>query len=551
VSFRRRSEAFLVTLAAVVGLSCGDSGSGEESVVVAVGGDADILVPLLWSESQARIYTELMFEKLADIGPGQSSVGDGDYEPRLAKSWSWSADSLAISFSLDPRARWHDGRPVRAGDVRFSFQVFTDPKVASSPGADLARALDSITVVDSLTAKAWFKARSPEQFHSLAYNLVPIPEHLLASIPRDSLRQSGFAKNPVGNGPFRFVSWEKNRRIEFAAFDSFARGRPKLDRLIFTVTGDAASAARAVLAGDADFIETLSIDEVAEFVKHAELKLVPIRAYDYGFMSFNLRTPDGKSPHPIFASTEVRRALTMATDRAAMVKNVHDTLGRQGLGPFTRRQWTADTTLPPLPYDVAAAERTLDSLGWKRGADSVRAKDGRPLAFTIVVLSSNRVRVRYAELMQQAFRRIGVKAAIDLVDSPAFRAKLTSHDFEATIFTWRSTPSASGTRQTWGSRSFQAGSPFNAGGYRNAVFDAQVDSGLAARDLASARKHFREAYRAAIEDPPAIWIYEPFLVAGASTRVVTGALRPDAWWQSIPTWDVTGPARRRPGSSSQ
>lgn len=539
----RSAPRWSVFVALGCALACGERAGGDKTVVIASGGDADILFPLLWSQGQARLYTDLLFDKLADIGADQRTVGDAGYEPRLATRWTWSADSLAITFALDARATWHDGTPVRAHDVQFAYQLFTDTVVRSGAGADMARVVDSVTVEDSLGVTVWYKSRFPEQFHAIAYNLVPLPAHLLAAMPRDSLRTSAFARQPVGNGPFRLVSWEKGVRMEFAAYDRFAGGRPKLDRVIFTIVSDGSAATRAVLAGDADFVETVGFDDLAEVARNPDVRLVPIRGYEYGFAAFSLLMPDGRAPHPIFGDRELRRALTMAVDRAAMVRTIHDSLGRPGIGPFSRSQWTADTTLTPLPFDRAAAMRVLDSLGWRPGADGVRTKGGRRLAFTVTVLATNRVRPRYAELLQQAWREVGVAAAVDPVDPSGLTARLSSHKFDAAIFSWRATPSPSGARQTWGSAGYRAGSPFNAGGYRSAAFDAHVDSGLAARDVASARAHFRAAYQTAVDDAPAVWLYEPLVTAVAARRVVTGEIRPDAWWQSLRHWDVTGPRR--------
>jgi peptide/nickel transport system substrate-binding protein len=544
VKFARHCSAFIALVAALGPAACGDLGSGDKSVVIASGGDADVIVPLLWSQGQGRLYSELMFEKLADIGPARNTVGDQGYQPRLAKSWTWSADSLAVTFALDPKARWHDGRPVTARDVQFAFQVFTDPIAASAAGADLASAADSISVVDSLTCTVWFKARSAEQFHSVAYNLLPLPAHLLEKVPHDSIRASAFASHPIGNGPFKFVSWQKGVRFELAANDSFAGGRPKLSRVIFIITDGASSSARAVFAGDADFVETLTPEDLAEVARHPDVRADTIGGYDYGFLSFNLHTLGTPAPHPIFADVGVRRALTMATDRVAMVRNVLESTGRPGIGPFSRSQWSADTTLRSIPYDPAAAERLLDSLGWKRGADSTRAKGGRPLAFTMSVAATNKARPRFAELLQQSFARIGVKSSIELLDGRAMGTRVGEHKFDAALFSWRSTPSPSGSRQTWGIRSWKPGSPFNAGGFADAAFNAHIDTALSERSANAARPHFSAAYQAAIDAAPAIWLYEPMNVAAVNKRVVVGTLPPDAWWQSIRNWDVTGPARR-------
>ena len=515
---------------------------GDKTAVIAVGGDADAVIPLLWTQTQGRVVTELMFDKLAEIGPALSTVGDAGYQPRLASSWTWSRDSLSIAFHLDPAARWHDGRAVTARDVRFAFQVYTDPKAAAVGGRDIAANIDSVSIGDSLTATVWFKARTPEQFHSVAYNLIALPEHLMGAIAHDSLRQSAFASLPVGNGPFRFAGWDKSKSLELIANDAYSRGRPKLKRIVFLITNPQA-AVRAVLAGDADFFERFSLDDLAEAARSPDIKVTPSPQFAYAVLEFNLRSTDGRQPHPLLASAGVRRALTMAVDRVALERNVLDSLGTPAIGPFSRAQWTSDTTLRQIAYDTTAANRLLDSLGWTRGSDGTRARGGQRLAFGIVVSSSSRPLVRYAELLQQAFARVGVKVAVELGDQKALVDRVTAHTFDAALLTWNGTPSPSGVRQLWGSKSIAKTGTQNAGSWSNATFDAHVDSGLAALSIAAAKAHFKVAYQAAVDDAPAVWLFEPMLVPGVSKRLVTGPMRADAWWQSIPAWDVTGPPR--------
>jgi peptide/nickel transport system substrate-binding protein len=305
-----------------------------------------------------------------------------------------------------------------------------------------------------------------------------------------------------------------------------------------------------VLAGDADFYERFTLDDVAEVAKSSEVKVVPSASYTYTVLEFNHLRPDGKGPHPVLASTGVRRALTMAVDRAALERNVFDTLGRPALGPFSRSQWTADTTVRPLPYDTVAAAALLDSLGWKRGADGMRSRGGQPLAFSISVSSSSGTNVRYAELLQQSFARAGAKVAVDQLDQPGLIGRIVQHTFESAILNWTATPSPSGTRQLWGTRTAATSPVQNAGSWSNATFDAHIDTALTAMTPAAVRAHFKVAYQTAIDDPPALWLYEPKLVPGMSKRLVTGPFRVDAWWQSIPGWDVIAPARKAPGGAA-
>jgi peptide/nickel transport system substrate-binding protein len=551
VIFARRwfTTAAVATLGALVG--CGDLGGGDKTVVISVGADGDVPLPGFTSQTQARVYSELIFDHLAELGMAQNTVGDAGYEPRIARSWSWAPDSLSITFQLDPRYNWHDGKPVTARDVRFTRDLLADPKAASTANSDMTANVDSVTTPDSMSVKVWYKRRAAEQFHSIAYNLIPLPEHLLAGVPRDSIRQSAFGRSPVGNGPFKFVAWEKNKQFELASNPSHPLGAPRLSRVIFSVSLNPQTAVRVVLAGDADFIERMTGDDMAEAARTSSVRVVAMPRYEYGFMGFNLRTPDGKRPHALFGDLALRRALTMAVDRAMLVRSVHDSLARMAFGPFSRLQWSADTTLRQIAYDTAGAARLLDSLGWKRGTDGVRARGGRKLEFSIVTSSSSRPRVRYAELLQQSFTAAGAKVRIDLLDQQGMGARVGGHSHDAVVLGFGLSPSPSSIRQTWGISGYLPGRPTNAGGWDNAAFAAHVDSGLAEPNLAAARVHMSAAYQILLDDAPAIWLFDDNGPALASTRLVLPPFRPDAWWASLRSWDVTGPPRRSPGGQAK
>jgi peptide/nickel transport system substrate-binding protein len=542
--------AVLITLSCKGGdrtaSTAADTASAGGTIVISTGGDPDVLFPPHEATIQGRQVSELVYDHLADLGAGLNTVGDGGFEPHLAKSWRWSPDSLSIAFALDPRARWHDGVPVRASDVAFTYALYNDSATAS-PSAPLISEIDSVTAPDSLTAVFWFSKRSPMQFFVSVNPMVILPEHLLRGVKGPALRTSALARSPVGTGRFRFVSWKAGSSISLAADTANYRGRPKVDRVIWSIAPDFNTAFTRLLGGEADVLEQLAAPNVAQLVGNSQLRTVLLPGLEYNFVQFNLRDPANRTrPHPLFADRGLRRALTMAVDRVHIVQNVYDTLAAVAVGPTVRAYPSTDTTLQQIPYSVEGARRLLDSLGWRpSGGDSVRVRNGRRLEFTVSVPSSSRNRMNMAVLIQNQLRQVGAMMDIDRLDFPAFVDRESHRVFDAAIGSWSVDASPGGVRQTWGSAGSKRAGGSNYGSYENPAFDAAVDGALSAMSLEDRRARFKRAYQIIIGDAPAIWLAEPRSVMGMSRRIRTGALRPDAWWASIADWWVP-PSERIP-----
>ena len=539
-----RSTLFL---AIVLSISCSEgdrppavaTGSHGGALIISASGDPESLFPPIASTVPARIIMDLVYDRLAEVGDSMNITNDQAFEPRLARSWTWSADSLSIAFSIDPRARWHDGTPVDAGDVTFTWRLYSDSATGSPYRASIA-SIDSVTARDSLTAVVWFRERSPMQFYDAVNAMSILPEHAVGASRGIALRSAAIAREPVGSGRFRFVRWNPGAALEVAADTANYRGRPNLDRVIMTIAADGNAALTRLLSGEADLLEQIPAASMEQVTKDTALRLVLARGLDYNFIQFNLRHPRNRnSPHPIFADRAVRRALTAAIDRRSIVRNAYDSLADPALGPTVRAFPTTDTALQQIPFSPDVARRTLDSLGWRdTNGDGIREKNNRPLEFSLGVPGSSKARNTMAVLAQEQLRQVGVKVNLDLLDFTAFIDKETRGDFDAVFGGWRVEASPGGIRQTWGSTGGT-----NYGAYRNAAFDALVDSALSAADLSTRRSFFRKAYQIIIDDAPAIWFAEPKRVMAIHRRIETRGLRPDAWWTNIAEWAIP-PDRR-------
>ena len=150
----------LLGVAACERPATGCTGDYCGTLIFAAAREPDILLPPVSQQTLSRDIYDQVFLKLADIGPSMNTVGETDFEARLAQRWEWD-DPLTLVFHLDPRARWQDGRQVTAADVAFTFDAYTDPKVNSPVGTNLRR-IRAVTARDSLTAVFRFRERYAE-----------------------------------------------------------------------------------------------------------------------------------------------------------------------------------------------------------------------------------------------------------------------------------------------------------------------------------------------------------------------------------------------------
>ena len=528
---------FSITLSAVLLLSaCSSDKHVGGTIVLSSAADADVLFPPLTLTLMGKQVVDQVFDNLADIGPSLNTVGDAGFTPRLADRWQWGADSQSVAFHMNPRARWHDGVPVGAEDLRYTLQLVKDTSLASPLASNLDN-VDSVSVSDSLTAVVWFHRRTPDAFFKVASPVVILPAHLLRQTAPTALHESSFARAPVGSGRFRFAAWDRGSRIVLKADSGNYRGRPVADQAIWLVSPDYQAASLRFLGGTADFLDVVRPELIPQAkAKGADIIVSP-GSLDYGYAAFNLRNASNTGPHPIFGDRETRRALVMAVDRSAIVRNVFDTLGLVAHGPATRIMPTSDTTIG-IPYGPEQAARTLDSLGWKRGTDGLRARGKIPLAFTLIVPSSSAIRTRIAVLLQEQWRKAGANVRVETLELNTFGGRMEERKFEALLNAWHIDPTPSSVREEWASSEIKKGG-YNATSYRNPVFDAVIDSAMNEMNPSRSVELYRRAYRILTDDAPAMWIYELRNVHGVSKRIHPVGIRPDAWWADLADWSVS------------
>jgi peptide/nickel transport system substrate-binding protein len=499
-------------------------------VVAAIGEPNSVLPPLVY-ESVGRDIGDLIFERLADLKAGGSPVDPKAFMPRLASRWE-RLDSVTWRFHLRPAARWQDGRPVRAEDVRFSFEAFAD-SVLDSPARLQVNGI-RVEVEDSQTFRIHFPRPSPEQLYDATFHVRVIPSHIWARVPREDWAADTSRARLVGSGPYRLAIWKRGQYAVLDA-DTTAQRRAHISRLIWRFAGSPDAALNLVLSGEADLLETLGPPQNASrFEGDTLFELRPYPSAMYGFLAFRVADHGGK-PHLVFGSREVRRALAFGVDRATVARALFGADSDAPTAPMSRLLWINSPDVAVLPYDPAAASAALDSAGWRRGPGGWRVKDGNRLAFDILVPSTSGVRRQAAVLLQEAWRKLGAKVSVTGVDFPVFQERLGKGQFDSHIGAYLDQPSARGLADGWSRKGW---GEVNYGRYQNSAFDSLLARAETSAEPQAALVLYREAFDTLNADAPGIFLYAPNSVAAVRRTLRGVRLNPYSWISEIPDWQV-------------
>jgi peptide/nickel transport system substrate-binding protein len=504
----------------------GCSGDYCGTLVIAAAGEPDILLPPITQLAMARDVSDQLFLKLADVGMSANTIGDDGFVPQLAARWDWT-DSVTLTFHLDPRAKWQDGVSVTAADVAFTFDMYSDSTV-NAPSRSSLREILAVTAPDSLTAVFRFRRPYAEMFYDAVYHMRVLPAHLLRALPRSAWQSAPFGRQPIGDGPYRFVRWNAGESLELAADSTFFLGRPHLRRLIWRFTPNLDVAVSQLIAGQADAIEVLGPPgNVGRVHEVASLATYPYPGNTYGFLAFNLRANgDTSAPHPLFGNRDLRRAVVMALDRDGMLHNVWGggDLAAVPPGPMPRLWSLSDKNLAAAgARDSVAAARLLAA---RRG----------PRAFHLLVPTTSGLRRQYARLIQAQLQPFGWDVRIDEVDLSVVQQRVGAGQFDAVLGAWASGPSPiDATLQNWTRRGFGGQNP---GRYDNPQLDRLLESAVAARNRDAATRLLRSAIALWNSDAPAAPLYAPDNVAAVNRRVSEVTIRPDSWLALVRMWRI-------------
>jgi peptide/nickel transport system substrate-binding protein len=432
----RKNQWLAAVAGAAILAACGGGGeAGEQADAEGVPADGDMLVvglttdldtmfpPISNSRTASDVYGHIYWYLM------RSEPDFIHFRPGLADSFSFSEDSLQVTFYIHPGITWHDGAPFTAEDVVFADGVCRAPEINWSAVSWLDHITD-VEAVDSLTVRFTYDERYMYQVVD-ANVCYPLPKHILGDVPFAEMKDHPIGRAPVGNGPFRFLSWNPGEEVVIEANPDFVLGRPHLNRIAFRIIPEATNLATQIQNGDVDLWPQFTPPSFyPQFNSDPDLVVHSYPGRSYTYLAWNTQDP-------LFQDQRVRQALTLATNRAEIVEALLYGQGQVGTQPLISTIWAHDPTIEPYPFDADSAMALLEAAGWTDAdGDGIREKDGRKLSFAMKTNTDNRMRVDIVTVLQQQFKAVGAEVRPDPLEFNTFIEELLAKDFQAAVAGW-------------------------------------------------------------------------------------------------------------------
>lgn len=513
-----------LVLASLLVLSgCGGPVGKDQSLVLhrRLEGEPQTLNALTATSDPENVVIALLQRNLLDYDEDLNLV------PGLAESVEADESRLVYTIRLRAGARWEDGTPVSAEDVKVTLEALLDPTTPALYRRSLFAELEKVDVVDSRTARATFRKAYTAQRD--AFNMPLLPAHVYRGT---NVATNPANRRPLATGPFRLASWEGST-IRLVRNTQYFGTAPAYEQVILRVVPESSSAFQGLLAGALD--ETrMNAAQRPEAAKSGTVRETVYDEIAYTYLAWNNRLPQ-------FADARVRRALTMLIDREAIARELYGGLAKPANGPLPPGLWPHDATLRPLPYDPAAAAALLDEAGWRRGKDGLRAKGKDRLAFSLVFGGASDRQRQIVELVQRAFGEAGIEMRLSPMEWGAFVEKVDTGDYEACSLSLNLDPNPD-LRPNWHSSQVPP-SGMNHAFYRSPRADALMDEIAATFDREKARALYAELQRVIAEDQPFTFLHTVSVAWGVRDRIENVTSSPIGLWLFWPGGAAWQPAR--------
>jgi peptide/nickel transport system substrate-binding protein len=397
--------------------------------------EPDSLNPVIGSMAFASDVFNLMFDGLIRYNEKGEPIPDLAREVPSLANGGISKDGRTLTYHLMPNARWHDGAPLDADDVIYTWRQIMNPNNLTVTRNGYDR-ITSIEAPDKHTVRIHLKGPYPPAlylFKNLNQGSI-VPKHILAGTA--DINRVPFNSHPLGSGPYIFKGWQHGSEMRFDANPNYFRGKPKIAHVVVRFISDQNTLLAQLQSHEIDLYYGVPAVQVDQVRKISGIVLASRSTLHWEHLNFNTQ----KAP---LDDVRVRRALCYATDEDTIFTKIYRGLGTKGPVHFNPDFEWADRSIKHYPFDLKKAGAMLDDAGWKLGSNGIRYRNGLSLSVVISTVAGVKNREAIEVLLQSWWRSIGVDTSIKNFPAATLFAPagaggmLYGGKTDVAIFTWQ------------------------------------------------------------------------------------------------------------------
>jgi peptide/nickel transport system substrate-binding protein len=390
-----KTRQLFVSMSVVLFLACGgcEKKDTSKSLVIAVMSSPTNLDSRVGADNVSSRMFDLVNSGLIKVTP------NFDYAPDLATKWE-TLDDKTLVFHLNPNAKFHNGQPVRASDVKWTYESLMNPTFVTSKRSGYA-SVDHIETPDQQTVIFKLKEANAGILDNLTVGILPT-----------GADTNVYKTRPIGCGPYKLVEHRPDERLEFEAFDQWHGGAPKIKHITVRIIPDATTRILEMRRGTVNFeVNAIPFENVAEFEKNPDFTVVKSSGSVYQYLAFNIHDP-------ALAKPLVRQAIACAIDRDRIIRDIQRGYAQPTETMLAEGHWARASNLPAHPYDPVKAKQLL-------------AQAGYPNGLSLVFKTSTDAEANSrAQVMQAMMKQAGFNVTIQSNEMSTFFADIGKGNFQ-------------------------------------------------------------------------------------------------------------------------
>ena len=429
--------------------------------------DAVSLDPHRTNDAASALPMFQIYDTLVKLSPEMT------IEPSLATEWT-QIDENTLEFKLHQGVKFHNGEEMKASDVKFTFERHINPETAA-PAAFMLSTLSEVQVVDDYTVRFITK----EPCASLLYNLTHVDMGILSE---KAVTEAGdnYANQPIGTGPYKFVSWKKNQEIKLTANTEYFGEAAKTPNITIRIIPEGATMIAELQTGGVDMALNIGSQFVPMFQPGTGIKLEQFNTFTIKYLSFDHRVEP-------FNDVRVRQAINYATNKEAIVKVAYSNSAEPLSGPLPKNINGFNETLVPYEYNVAKAKELMAEAGYADGLTQT------------LYISDKEIDTKLATVLQAQLKEIGINVDIQVIEWGTYLQK-TAEGLPLFLLGWTTVTADADNGLYANFHSSAWGSQGNRSFYKNEKVDELLDGGRAEFDQEKRKAMYQEACQIIYDD---------------------------------------------------